>query len=88
MNNNDIFEQESYTSLHEIRQRKEQLRKQMNADEEKMKNMWRSLFAQQQQDLSSSSPSKRIFSIMQMGAGAVDGVILGWKLYRKFKKFR
>lgn len=34
----------------------------------------------------SASTSKRISSLMSMGAGALDGAILAWKLYRKFKR--
>lgn len=36
--------------------------------------------------LKSASTSKRISSLMSMGAGALDGAILAWKLYRKFKR--
>ncbi len=34
----------------------------------------------------SASPSKRITGLINTSAALFDGAILGWKLYRKFRK--
>lgn len=75
-----------YCSLTEIRLRKELLQKEMETDSEKIKQQWNSLFVKPKAFSKSTSPSKRISSLMSMGAGALDGMILAWKLYHKFKK--
>ena len=80
--NHDI----QYNSLTEIRLQKELVSKEMEADNEKIKQMWHSLFAKPDALSKSASPSKRLKSLMSMGAGALDGAILAWKLYSKFKK--
>ena len=56
------------------------------ADDEKIKTLWNSLFKKPDALSKSASTSKRISSLMSMGAGALDGAILAWKLYRKFKR--
>ena len=58
----------------------------IDADDEKIKTLWNSLFKKPDALLKSASTSKRISSLMSMGAGALDGAILAWKLYRKFKR--
>jgi len=70
-----------YTSLTAIQRRKEQLRKQIQKDDTQIQTMWKSLFSK------SDSPSKgmRVSGLMSTGAGVLDAIILGWKLYRKFK---
>ncbi len=72
-------------SLEELQARRDLLREEIVKDDEQIKALWNSLFHKPAM-LTSSSPSKRIAGILSTGAGVLDGVILGWKLYRKFKK--
>ena len=65
-----------YNSLNEIRLRKELLRKDIQADDAKIKALWKSLF------------TKPEALSMKIGAGAFDGALLAWKLYHKFKRKR
>lgn len=76
----------AYSSLTEIRLRKELLRKDIQADDEKIKKLWGSLFTKPAALVKNASPSSRMKSFFSMGASAFDGAILAWKLYRKFKK--
>lgn len=76
----------AYSSLTEIRLRKELLRKDIQADDEKIKRLWNTLFAKPSALTRSASPSSRMKSLFSIGAGAFDGAVLAWKLYRKFKK--
>ena len=75
-----------YNSLNEIRLRKELLRKDIQADDAKIKALWKSLFTKPEALSKNASASKRFSSMMKIGAGAFDGAILAWKLYHKFKR--
>lgn len=76
----------AYSSLNEIRLRKEILRKDIETDERKVKALWQSLFVKPDAFSSTASPSKRLSSMLTVGASAFDGALLAWKLYRKFKR--
>ena len=71
----------TYSSLTEIR-----LRKDIQADDEKIKKLWQSLFTKPSALSKNATPSSRMKSLFSIGAGAFDGAILAWKLYRKFKR--
>lgn len=74
----------SYTSLEEIRLRKTVLQKQLGDSGKEVKTIWDSIF--HKSEPSPSSPTQRLMSLASTSAGLIDGAILGWKLYRKFKK--
>ena len=71
-------------TLEEIVMRKEYVLGEVHRDDEKIKKLWGSLF--HAPNLTSSTPSKRITGFMNAGVGVFDGLLLAWKLYRKFKK--
>ena len=75
----------TYQSLSDIRQRKMKLQGEIASEEKNIKRLWDSLFHQGKADRV-ATPSRRFQSLFTTGAGIVDGVLLGWKLYRKFKK--
>lgn len=72
----------SYRSLTQIRARKEALKKQIEEEDAKIKTLWDKLFRPNEQ--ADTSPSKRFTDVLNTGAGVLDALILGWKLYRKF----
>lgn len=74
-----------YRSLDEIRDRKDALLDEIRKDDQQMKRLWGQLFTKPE-PLSALTPSKRISSLVSTGAGVFDGILLGWKLYRKFKR--
>ncbi len=80
--------QPQYNSLSDLRLRKELLRKDIETDSKKLNSLWNSLFTKPEILSKSASTSKRISSLVSMSAGAIDGAIFAWKLYRKFKKKR
>ena len=75
----------SYGSLEQIRQRKLKVKGEIHAQEDKMRKLWDSVF-HSTPDTLTSTPSKRISSLISTGVGLLDGVILGFKLYRRFKR--
>ncbi|EFU30016.1 hypothetical protein HMPREF6485_1977 [Segatella buccae ATCC 33574] len=76
----------AYKSLADIRLHKEMVRNDIIKDDQKIKALWNDLFHKSAMLNASATPSKRLNGLMTTGAGILDGIILGWKLYRKFKK--
>lgn len=73
-----------YNSLSELSAYKEELNKQIEADEQQIKRLWNSLFKQPKPGRQTTA--QRINSMLSIGGGIIDGALLGWKLYRKFKR--
>jgi hypothetical protein len=83
----DSFPTESsYQSIEEIRLRKAALLKDIEADSARIEEKWHSLFKKPEALSKPSTPSQRISSIISTGTGMLDGILLVWKLYRKFKR--
>ncbi|MBR5656312.1 MAG: hypothetical protein IKW98_06480 [Prevotella sp.] len=80
----DITTPSPYKSLEEIRARKDSLIKEIRKDDKQIRTHWNSLF-HRPEAVGLMTPTKRITGLMSTGAGVLDGLILGWKLYRKFK---
>jgi hypothetical protein len=72
---------QTFESLEEISTRKQKLLSEIQADRDNIKDMWDDLFHKEEE----STPTGRFNKLMSTGAGVLDGIILGWKLYRKFK---
>ena len=73
-----------FESLADIRAYKEQLHKQIKADEQAMADKWDDLFHRDE-----PAPQNRAQKLMRMfnlGSGMLDGALLGWKLYRKYQQ--
>ena len=72
--------QREYDSLSALRIRQQELKKECEKDEERMKVLWADLFEEEKSD----NMSDRISSMVKMGIGAFDGAVLCWKLYKKY----
>lgn len=71
-----------FESIKAIRQRKEELLKSIRKDSKEIEQDWKSLF---KADGSKSKNSKWV-NLINTGSNVIDGLFLGWKLYRKFRK--
>lgn len=78
--------QQSYKSLDEIRMSKESVLDEIRGDSDKVKELWSSLF--NKEETRANSTSQRLVKAASMSAGIFDGIMLGWKLYRKFGGYR
>lgn len=74
----------SYESLDAIRVKKEMLRKDIKLDEERMKLLWKDAF---QRPATPMATQSGLGSWMKTGSGIIDGVLLGWKIYKKISGF-
>ncbi|WP_315511639.1 hypothetical protein [Hoylesella nanceiensis] len=78
------IEIKQYNSLRDLKEYKDALNKKLKADEDEIKRLWNGLFKPVKSG--PKTPTQRIHSALSLGTGVIDGLILGWKLYRKFKK--
>lgn len=84
--NNHNTDFTTYRSLEEIAMRRSILKEQIEQDRKKIQQQWQTLFRKPEGFKRDATPSKRIGSLVNTGAGLLDAFLLGWKLYRKFKK--
>ena len=75
-----------YQSLESIRLRKAVLLTDIHKDKKKIEQLWTSLFHKPDMLKRDAPTSRRLSSLFNAGAGAVDAALLVWKLYRKFHK--
>lgn len=80
--------QPTLNTLQDIIDRKRVLRAAIKDDEKQIQEKWRQLFKTPAMFSSNATPSKRIVSVITNGWKLVDGFILGWKLYNRFKSKR
>jgi len=72
----------AFTSISEISQERERVLAEIRKDGDQMGVMWKDLFRNE-------APRKKGFnlaSMLNMGTGLLDGFLLAWKLYRKFRR--
>lgn len=81
MTNNQNLPSPKYSSLEELRQRKEELRGMINEDQQRAATLWKDLFHKPAQPTGFLGGGQ----IVKTSIGIIDGMILGWKLWRKFK---
>lgn len=67
-------------SLETLQLYKEQLRNELCSSEERLGDLWESMFRQPTAE-DMSSPTKRLMAKVSSASALIDGAILGWKLY-------
>lgn len=77
-------QQQIYTSLAEIQAYKAEVRKEIRKDEENIATLWHNLFHDEEEKYP-ATPAQKLSRMITIGGGVFDGLLLGWKLYRKFK---
>jgi len=82
MTNEPIKQQ--FTTLTDIRAYKERLMTEIRKDEDEIVAEWHRLFRESSQK-GKTTPSKRLSNIVNTGVAAFDGLLLAWKLYRKYR---
>lgn len=73
-----------FRSLTDIREYKEELREQIRQDEESISDKWDDLF--HKEEVEPQNKAQKIARMVSLGTGVFDGVMLGWKLYRKYQE--
>lgn len=76
----------TYNTIEEIQARKTVLLKDIQKDSSKIDAQWHSLFKKPAALSKTATPGQRLTSLVSTGSGFFDGLMLAWKLYRKFKR--
>lgn len=76
---------QQFLTLEDIQKHKEQLKNEIRLDEEKIVSEWHSLF-RGRAEREHQTPSQKLSGIINVSVAALDGLILSWKLYNKYKK--
>lgn len=74
-----------YNDISDIIQKKEELRKAITQKEKKINILWDDIFHPKEEN-TFSTPSQRLLKYANTGLGLMDGMLLGWKLYRRLKR--
>lgn len=77
-----VQQEKTYNTLEDIVAEKERLHKALTEKCEEISALWGELVHPQENE-GPKSPAQRILQYANAGAGLVDGVLLGWKLYRR-----
>ena len=81
MTNQNTHPDSEYRTLNDIRLRKAQLRTDIIKDDNRIAGLWNELVHKPK---AKNTPTQRFSGAVSTGAGILDGLILGWKLYRTF----
>lgn len=81
---NDSTQQRTFCTLEEIESYKDEVRQSIHDDEKCIGKLWSDLFHKEDRH-PPKTPVQRMINMVNIGSGVIDGLILGWKLYRKFK---
>lgn len=81
---NDSTQQRTFCTLEEIESYKDEVRQSIQDDEKRIGTLWSDLFHNEDSH-TPKTPVQRMINMVNIGSGVIDGLILGWKLYRKFK---
>ena len=77
------FAARQFLSLTDIRNYKDEVKEEIDKDEEHIAELWNELF--HKEDNASQTKAQRFTKMLSLGTGLFDGVMLGWKLYRKYQ---
>lgn len=77
-----VQQEKIYNTLEDIVAEKERLRKALTTKGEEISNLWGELVHPKENE-GPKSPAQRFLQYANAGAGLVDGILLGWKLYRR-----
>lgn len=75
----------SYTSLHEVSKRKEQVLKELRSEGNKMDKLRKQL-THKDKLMDPKSKSFNTATLLSVGAGILDVAAVAWRIYGKFKK--
>lgn len=76
---------QKYNSLEDIRYQKEMLQIDLYKNEQQIAYLWKELLKPAEALQKNASTSKRLIGLFNVGTNILDGAILGWKLYKKFR---
>lgn len=73
--------QMEFHTIRDIRQQRENVLSDIRKDSDQMETLWKGMFKHEQK-----KKGLTVASVLNTGTGLLDGLLLVWKLYRKFKR--
>ena len=71
-----------YQTIKDIEAEKLRLRSAISEKEKEIRETWEDIFYEKE-DTSAKTPTQRLLYYANTGAGIFDGVLFGWKMYRR-----
>ena len=76
-------------SLKTLQDRRASVKQEIAAKEDGLRKLWNGVFHKQPESLTQSlSPTRRALSLLSSSTAVIDGMLLGWKLYRRLGRRR
>jgi len=72
------------STIAELKAQEDLVRAQLKAEGKEIRRQWDHLFKARQRG--PKTPSERFLGLFSKGTSVIDGAILGWKLYKKFRR--
>lgn len=72
------------STIAQLKAQQEIVRAQLRTEQKEMRRQWDRLFRKGSK--SPKTPTQRVLGFVAKGSTLFDGVVLGWKLYKKFKR--
>lgn len=79
-----VEQPQNIKSLEDIAAYKDRLRKQIEHEEECIAGKWNDLF--HKDEPAPQGKAQKLLRMVSLGTGMFDGMMLGWKLYRKYQE--
>lgn len=79
-----VEQPQNIQSLEDIAAYKDKLRKQIEHEEECIAGKWNELF--HKEEPAPQGKAQKLLRMVSLGSGMFDGMMLGWKLYRKYQE--
>lgn len=79
-----VEQPQNMKSLEDIAAYKDKLRKQIEHEEECIAGKWNELF--HKEEPVPQGKAQKLLRMVSLGTGMFDGMMLGWKLYRKYQE--
>ncbi len=80
-----VEEIKTYNTLADVQREKMQLNAEIAASRKSIGIIWNNLFHGDRQK-APATPAQRFTQLLSTGTGVIDGILLGWKLYRRFMR--
>jgi len=72
------------STIAELKAQEELVRAELRTEQKELRRQWDSLFRRGRKG--PKTPTERALGFFSKGSSLLDGAILGWKLYKKFKR--
>ncbi len=81
-----MAEEKIYRSLTDLERRRRKLKSEILSRERVMTSLWRSIVHKKPHHKPLLGRGQRLTGLLTTGVSIIDGAVLAWRLYRKFRR--